>query len=60
MRLTNPGPARIARRLLVLRFEGRSFDLSPGQMAEIDRVCRVYPHLQNDNFVQEHLDEWLS
>ena len=35
-------------------------DLSPGQMEEIDRVCRLYPHLQDDSFVQEHLDEWLS
>jgi dihydrodipicolinate synthase/N-acetylneuraminate lyase len=35
-------------------------DLSPGQMEEIDRVCRVYPHLQDDLFVKEHLDEWLS
>jgi hypothetical protein len=34
-------------------------DLSPGQMEEIDRVCRTYPHLQDDNFVKEHLDEWL-
>jgi len=29
------------------------------QNAEIDRVCRAYPHLQDDAFVQEHLDEWL-
>jgi hypothetical protein len=34
-------------------------DLSPGQMEEIDRVCASYPHLQDDTFVQEHLDEWL-
>jgi len=26
-------------------------DLSPGQMAEIDRVCRSYPHLTDDDFV---------
>jgi len=31
-----------------------SEDLSPGQMEEIDRVCRSYPHLQDDTFVQEH------
>jgi hypothetical protein len=31
----------------------------PGQTAELDRVCRAYPHLQDDAFVQEHLDEWL-
>lgn len=34
-------------------------DLSPGQMQEIDRVCRAYPHLQDNAFVQQHLDEWL-
>ncbi|HEX4487571.1 MAG TPA: dihydrodipicolinate synthase family protein, partial [Terriglobales bacterium] len=35
-------------------------ELSPGQMEEIDRVCQLYPHLQDDSFVREHLDEWLS
>ena len=34
-------------------------ELSPGQGAEIDRVCQAYPHLQDDDFVREHLDEWL-
>ena len=34
-------------------------ELSPGQSEEIDRVCRAYPHLQDDIFVKEHLDEWL-
>lgn len=34
-------------------------DLSPGQMEEIDRVYRAYPHLNDDDFVREHLDEWL-
>jgi dihydrodipicolinate synthase/N-acetylneuraminate lyase len=34
--------------------------LSPGQAAEIDRVCAAYPHLTDDNFVREHLDEWLA
>lgn len=34
--------------------------LSPGQAAEIDRVCRAYPELTDDAFVEEHLDEWLS
>ncbi len=33
--------------------------LSPGQREEIDRVCRAYPHLNDDRFVAEHLDEWL-
>lgn len=35
-------------------------DLSPGQMEEIDRVYAVYPHLRDDSFVAEHLDEWLA
>jgi dihydrodipicolinate synthase/N-acetylneuraminate lyase len=34
-------------------------DLSPGQAAEIDRVCRAYPHLNDDAFVAEHLAAWL-
>ena len=34
-------------------------DLSPGQETEIDRVWRAYPHLNDDGFVREHLDEWL-
>jgi dihydrodipicolinate synthase/N-acetylneuraminate lyase len=33
--------------------------LSPGQAAEIDRVCRAYPHLADDAFVRTNLDEWL-
>ncbi len=34
--------------------------LSPGQAEEIDRVYRAYPHLNDDAFVAEHLDEWLT
>jgi dihydrodipicolinate synthase/N-acetylneuraminate lyase len=34
--------------------------LSPGQLEEIDRVTREYPHLVDDEFVAEHLDRWLS
>jgi dihydrodipicolinate synthase/N-acetylneuraminate lyase len=34
-------------------------DLSPGQMQAIDRVYAAYPHLNDDNFVRQHLDEWL-
>jgi len=34
-------------------------ELSPGQAEEIDRVYQSYPHLPDDNFVKEHLDEWL-
>lgn len=31
----------------------------PGQRAEIDRVYRAYPHLNDDAFVAAHRDEWL-
>ena len=34
--------------------------LSPGQKEEIDRVSAAYPHLNDDEFVKQHLDEWLS
>jgi dihydrodipicolinate synthase/N-acetylneuraminate lyase len=34
--------------------------LSPGQAADIDRVCRAYPHLADDEFVATHLEEWMS
>src|SRR5215470_4207225 len=57
-----PGIHEILRRQGLL--EGRwcldpNEELSPGQMEEIDRVCQSYPHLQDDMFVQENLDEWL-
>lgn len=57
-----PGIHEILRRQGLL--EGRwcldpHEELSPGQIAELDRVCQSYPHLQDDAFVQEHLDEWL-
>lgn len=32
---------------------------SPGQRAEIDRVYRAYPGLNDDIFVEQHRDEWL-
>jgi dihydrodipicolinate synthase/N-acetylneuraminate lyase len=34
-------------------------DLSPGQLEEIDRIIRDYPHLVDDQFVATHLDDWL-
>ena len=37
-----------------------SEQLSPGQMAEIDRVYQAYPHLNDDEFVATHIDEWLK
>ena len=33
--------------------------LSPGQREEIDRVCRAYSHLTDDEFVSRHRDDWL-
>jgi len=33
--------------------------LSPGQAEAIDRIYRDYPHLTDDDFVAEHLDDWL-
>ena len=35
-------------------------DLSPGQMEEIDRVYGAYPHLNDDDFVRQNLDSWLT
>lgn len=34
--------------------------LSPGQAEEIDRIYREYPELNDDLFVIEHREEWLS
>lgn len=34
--------------------------LSSGQREQIERVCTLYPHLTDDAFVAEHLDEWMS
>ncbi|MDZ7638751.1 MAG: dihydrodipicolinate synthase family protein [Bryobacterales bacterium] len=35
-------------------------ELSPGQIEEIDRVCRAYPHLSDDAFVRENIESWLQ
>jgi hypothetical protein len=34
--------------------------LSPGQAAEIDRVCAAYPHLTDDDFVRANIARWLN
>ena len=34
--------------------------LSPGQMQEIDRVCRDHSDLSDDAFVTTHLQKWLA
>jgi dihydrodipicolinate synthase/N-acetylneuraminate lyase len=33
--------------------------LSPGQKEKIERIIAAYPHLTDDDFVREHLDEWM-
>jgi hypothetical protein len=38
----------------------RNEKLSPGQKKEIDRVYSAYPELNDDAFVAENLDRWLS
>lgn len=35
-------------------------ELSPGQMAAIDRALARYGHLADDDFVREHLDRWMG
>jgi len=35
-------------------------DLSPGQLAEIERVYAAYPHLNDDAFVEANRDAWLA
>jgi len=35
-------------------------DLSPGQMAEIDRITAACPQLADDDFGRRNLDRWLS
>lgn len=32
--------------------------LSPGQSEEIDRVYRMYPHLNDDEFVRQNIADW--
>lgn len=58
-----PGIHEVLRRQGLL--EGRwclnpAEELSPGQMEEIDRVYRAYPHLNDDEFVRSGLAKWLG
>ena len=32
--------------------------LSPGQAEEIDRVYRLYPHLNDDQFIKDNISKW--
>jgi dihydrodipicolinate synthase/N-acetylneuraminate lyase len=34
--------------------------LSPGQAAEIDRICRAHPELTDDDFVAKGIDAWMG
>ncbi|MEX2567120.1 MAG: dihydrodipicolinate synthase family protein [Cyclobacteriaceae bacterium] len=58
-----PGIHEILRRQGLL--EGRwclnpKEELSPGQMEEIDRVYKSYPHLNDDRFVSDNLEKFLN
>lgn len=33
--------------------------LSPGQSEELNRIAAAYPELQDNDFVAEHLDQWM-
>jgi hypothetical protein len=58
-----PGIHEVLRRQGLLRGTwclDPSETLSAGQLQEIDRVCREYPELTDDDFVREHLDRWTS
>ncbi len=35
-------------------------ELSPGQLRQIDRIWRAYPHLRDDRFVSARRDRWLG
>jgi hypothetical protein len=35
-------------------------DVSPGQLAEIERVSRAYPELVDDAFVAANRERWLA
>jgi hypothetical protein len=35
-------------------------ELSPGQLDEINRVYKAYPHLHDDSFVEKNLPRWLG
>jgi dihydrodipicolinate synthase/N-acetylneuraminate lyase len=35
-------------------------DLSPGQMDEINRVHKAYPHLHDDEFIRQNIDAWMK
>jgi len=57
-----PGIHEVLRRQGLLRGTwclNPNSSLSRGQGGEIDRVLGAYPHLADDEFVRDRLDEWL-
>ena len=50
----------VARKAFRLRQVRPATLLGKGQVEEIDRVYRAYPHLNDDEFVQQGRDEWLN
>ncbi len=57
-----PGIHEVLRRQGLLRGTwclDPGISLSRGQRSEIDRVLDAYPHLTDDSFVRENLDDWL-
>jgi dihydrodipicolinate synthase/N-acetylneuraminate lyase len=57
-----PGIHEVLRRQGLLRGRwclDRQEELSPGQLQQIERVRRAYPHLADDGFVRERLEGWL-
>lgn len=34
--------------------------LSPGQVEEIDRIYKMYPHLRDDKFMRRYIDMWVD
>jgi hypothetical protein len=58
-----PGINEVLRRQGLLRFNhclDAKLRLSPGQDDELTRVCRDYPWLPDDDFVEAHVREWLD
>ncbi len=58
-----PGIHEVLRRqglMQSIRCLDSDLNLSDGQNDEINRVYRSYPHLNDDDFVREHLIDWLS
>ena len=58
-----PGINEVLRRQGLMEYShclDTGLSLSPGQADELDRVCRDYPWLVDDDFVAAHRDEWLG